>query len=321
MVQAASTVIQLKSKAQRSTGTSVDTIMITPQSVLDWENPPFQRPLKVNAKVIALSEDIKAEGGVLPGIITIGILDGKQYLLDGQHRREAFIISAVSEGFTDVRYRRFESMADMGEEFVNLNSSLVRLRPDDILRGLEGTNPALQLVRKRATFVGYDMIRRGPKSPILGMSVTLRCWHGSTTETPVATAPSAATIAKTFTEEEATLCTDFLNIAEKAWGRDPEYARLWGGLNLTLTMWLYRRLVISPWSTKTPKLTKEQFRAALCSLSADASYLEWLVGRNMTERDRAPAYKKMKGIIAHRLTNELGTRPKLPDPPWLDFVR
>jgi hypothetical protein len=61
------------------------------------------------------------------------------------------------------RERRF--MADMGEEFVNLNSQLVTMRPDDIRRGLEGTIEALPTIRRECPFVGYDMIVGSASSP------------------------------------------------------------------------------------------------------------------------------------------------------------
>lgn len=303
-------------KPNRATHTSVDTIMVTPDMVRSWENPPFQRPLSVNAKVRALAEQIKADAGVIPGVITIGVMMGMKYKLDGQHRLEAFLISGCEEGFCDVRYRHFDSMPDMGEEFVNLNSQLVRLRPDDILRGLEGTNEALHLLRERCGFVGYDMIRRSARSPIVGMSTVLRCWYGSAPETPTTSAPSAAAIARTFLVEDAATLADFLDIAERAWGRDLEYARLWGGLNISLCMWLYRRLVIAPYSSKSPKLSKDQFRAAMTSLSAETGYLDWLVGRQLSDRDRGPAYTRIKGIFSRRLAVELGRKVYLPQPPW-----
>jgi hypothetical protein len=304
---------------QKQTHTRVDTLEVSPAKLKSWKSPPFQRPLRVNAKVEALAEQIKLDGGVIPGVLTIGLLGKEEYLLDGQHRREAFYISGLQEGYVDVRFREFEDMAGMGEEFVNLNSALVRLRPDDILRGLEGTNEALTTIRKKCPFVGYDMIRRSEKSPIIGMSILLRCWVGSAPETPTSSGSSAAQIARTFTTEDAIKCVEFLSLAEQAWGRDPEYARLWGSLNLALCMWLFRRLVLADnrkSGARTVTLTKEQFRACLASLSAEPNYLEYLVGRQLSERDRSPAYDRIKTIFVRRLHHDTGKRAILPAPPW-----
>lgn len=306
----------LDTKAKRVTHTSNDTLLITPETVKEWLSPPFQRPLKINEKVRQLADEFKANDGVLPGIITLGILDKATYLLDGQHRREAFLISGLAEGYTDVRKHVFESMADMGDEFVKLNSHIVPLKPDDIMRGLEGTILAIAAVRKACPFVGYDMIRRGDKSPILSMSKTLRNWAESATDTPSSTCASGPVVARAMTDDDTKQLIDFLSIAVAAWGRDPEYATLWGALNLTLTMWFYRRLVLSPPVGKTPRLTKEQFRNCLMAMSADGNFVEWLRGRKLSERDRSPAFGRMKSIFARRLEEVFGKKPSLPQPAW-----
>jgi hypothetical protein len=293
-------------------------IRFTPDTLKNWRLPDFQRPIKINEKVRALAEQLKADGGVMPGIITLGIIDGATYLIDGQHRREAFMISALEEGYTDVRMHYFESMADAGEEFVRLNSQLVRMRPDDILRGLEASVPALVEIRRRCPFVGYDMIRRGPTSPIVSMSMVLRAWRGSSTDVPSphGVAASASSLAQTLTDEEARPLIDFLTLAAEGFGRDPEYARLWGSLNVILCMWLYRRMVLSQYSPKTPRLTKEQFKKCMMSLSANEDYLDWLVGRHLGERDRSPAYNKIKTTFAQRIDIDTGKKPLMPSPAW-----
>ena len=136
-----------KESFHKETNTRNDTVMVTKDTLQDWNSPPFQRPLKVNARVLALAESIKADGGVIPGIIALGELKGKTYIIDGQHRLEAFKISGIEEGYCDIRIHKFDSIEKMGEEFVQLNSRLVNMKPDDILRGLEGMIPALQMIR------------------------------------------------------------------------------------------------------------------------------------------------------------------------------
>lgn len=309
-------IVKPSTSAERVTRTTVDTIEITPQLVESWEIPPFQRPLRVNAKVTALAETIKNDDGVIPGMMTIGILGAKRYLLDGQHRRAAFLISKCETGYVDIRIHHFESMAAMGEEFVNLNSQLVRMRPDDILRGLEGTIDSISIIRKRCPFVGYDQIRRGTSSPILSMSALLRCWLSSATEVPRNGGVPAQQIATNMSGDEAETLTSFLGLAFEAWGRDNEYARMWGALNLTICMWMFRRLVITPYNSTTPRLTKEQFKKCLMSASADTDLRDWLVGRLMSDRDRSPAYARLKMIFAKRIENDTGARPRLPSPPW-----
>jgi hypothetical protein len=303
--------------AQRQTQTRVDTILVSQQLIASWRIPPFQRPIRVNAKVLELVEAFKVDGGVFPGILTVGILGGETFIVDGQHRVEAFKLSEIAEGYSDVRYRYYESMAEMAEDFVRLNSQLVKMRPDDILRGLEATSGPLQIIRERCAFVGYDQIRRGRGSTaIVSASMLLRSWIGSIRATPQTMTCSVVDLLRGLTSEEAGYCVEFLQLAEKAWGRDPEYGRLWGLLNLTICAWLYRRTVMATYSAKTPKLSKDIFRKCLIGLSADANYTEWLVGRNMSDRDRSPCYGKIKSIFARSLERELGKKIYMPKPEW-----
>jgi hypothetical protein len=167
-------IVKPTTDSEKVTRTVVDTIEITPAVVNAWIVPPFQRHLKINDKVRALAETIKGDGGVIPGVITLGVFERKQYLLDGQHRREAFLMSECQEGYVDIRQHHFDSMAEMGEEFVALNSQLVVMKPDDILRGLEGSCEALQIVRNACPWVGYDQVRRGARAPLLGMAMVMR---------------------------------------------------------------------------------------------------------------------------------------------------
>lgn len=310
-------------KAQRS---SMETLIISVEQVKQWRVPPFQRPVRINAKVVAISEEMKRSGCEIVGIITLGRIgkDATLYIVDGQHRLEAFRISGLSEIIADVRIVTFDTMAEMADEFVRLNTALVRMRPDDILRGLEPTSPILRMIRQSCSFVGYDQIRRGGTTgPILGMSAVLRCWRHSSGETPSqahAAGLSIAHIAHELDAESADELVRFLHVAHAAWGRDSEYFRLWGGINLTICMWMWRRLVLDTKRTtsRTVVLTVAQFKQCLMSVSADRNYLDWLPGRVMGDRDRSPCYGRLKQIFARRLQEENrdGKRPLLPQPAW-----
>lgn len=313
----------MTTKSERKTRTTVDTICFKREEAEEWESPKFQRPLRVNQKVLAIVDDIKASGGVVPGVLTLGQVGEKMYLLDGQHRRHAFLLTELKEGYADVRIHTFDSAADMGEEFVKLNTQLVRLRPDDVLRGMEGTSPALRHIRTKCSFVGYDMIRRGDTSPVVSMSTLLRVWLGSAMETPATPSTSAFEIARTVSMDMATECVRFVGLCYDAWGRGEDARRMWGSLNLILCAWLYWRCVVAPPHMMTAakrwtKLTQEEFKIALMALSADPTYSEWLVGRPLNERNRAPAYARMKNIIALRIAKHRNLTAKvlLPSAPW-----
>lgn len=305
-------------KAKRST---MQTLIFKVAEIGAWRVPPFQRPVRVNGKVQALALEIQGGGGVIPGVITLGTVagDSATYIVDGQHRLEAFRISGLAECIGDFRLCQFESMGEMAQEFVDLNSALVKMRPDDILRGLESSNRALRRLRQDCPFIGYDMIRRGAASPMLGMSLTLRCWNGSATETPTSAGMSATQIAESLTDDAVSDLVEFLGIAHAAWGRDPEYARLWGALNLAVCMWMFRRLVkdrVRVGNQRYVVLSAKQFSACLMALSANGGYVDWLQGRALGDRDRGPCYTRIRKIFADRLTADGMTRVQFPQPSW-----
>jgi hypothetical protein len=309
-------------KSQRS---SMETLIVSVDQVNQWKVPAFQRPVRLNAKVQALAEEMRQSGCEITGVLTLGKVDKDPafYIVDGQHRIEAFRISGMPEIIADVRIVHFDTMAEMAEEFVRLNSAIVRMRPDDILRGLEPTSPALKKIRKDCSFIGYDNIRRGGTSgPVLGMNQVIRSWIGSSTETPVSTLGglSVASAAMNMDADSVEDCIRFLLTAHAAWGRDPEYYRLWGGLNLTVCMWLWRRLVSDTQRglKRYAVLNVAQFKQCLMSVSADRDYLDWLPGRQLNDRDRSPCYTRLKTIFARRLFDESRDKKRaiMPQPAW-----
>lgn len=308
-------IVKPSSEAEKNTRTTTDTIEVTPSLVKAWRRPAFQRPLKVNDKVREVAVEIK-QTLVIPGYLTLGVLDKVTYLLDGQHRIEAFTIAEIPLAYADIRVTHYESMADMAEEFRKLNSRIVTMKPDDLLRAMESSYQPLARFRRKCSFIGYDNIRRGPSNPILSMSTALRCWFGSAPEVPTGAGVNAADTAKKMTADDADAMATFYDLCINAWGRDPEYSRLWLNLNLITCAWLYRRLVVTPYSTKTQQLTKEQFGALLRGLSADENYISWLTNRQMNNVHRGPCYGRVKAIFARQIETDTGKRPLLPAPAW-----
>lgn len=301
----------------------METMLLTPAGIERWKKPPFQRELKATPKVIAFAEELKTNGGIISGIITLGVLVRDTYLVDGQHRLEGFRISGLPEAIADVRICQFDDMPDMGDEFVRLNSALRRLMTDDILRGLEGSNEFLATIRKRCPFVGYDNLRRGgPASlKLIAMSTTIRTWLGSEGITP-STGPSSTECVRLLDQPITDALTRVLTVCFEAWGKEPENYRLWGALNLSVVFWLWRRLVLleglaRPRGGLTPVvLDGGQFRQCLMALAANSQYVDWLHGRSLRDRDRSPAYNRVKQVFAGRLGGMGFGRPLLPSPDW-----
>lgn len=316
-------VVALKgTRAPKSSRSSMETMLLDQEQVNQWLVPPFQRPLRVNDKVRALAEQLKSDGGVIPGVITLGQLDGKAavYIVDGQHRVEGFRISNLEECIADVRLCRFDDMADMADEFVLLNTAIVRMRPDDVLRGMESSLPALQKIRNDCPWIGYDQIRRsGDTGPVVSMSVVLKAWLGSLPDTPGPGKGAAMHLARDMEMQSTAQLVMFMQIAFASWGRDLSQSRLWAALNMTLCMWLFRRLVLdrdNQGEKRNTRIDAALFKKCLMSVAADADYHDWLQGRLMRDRDRSPAYARLKAIFAKRIQNESGTKAKLPAPAW-----
>ncbi len=316
----------MTARPPKSLQSSMETQILTIDQVNKWRLPPFQRPLRVNAKVLTIAEQMKCDGVSMSGILTLGKLrgdPGQPYIVDGQHRCEAFRQSGMEEIIADVRTVNFDDMGEMADEFVNLNSAIVRMRPDDLLRGLTPTLPNLERIMKECPYVGYDQVRRGKSDSgaIVSLGVVLRCWNNGKLDTPNAGNGGFAIshLALTLTEDETSKLIKFMTVVHAAWGRDPEYYRLWGALNLALCAWLYRRLVLETerkGSQRIITLSESLFRKCVTALSANGQYLEWLVGRMLNDRDRSPAFTRIKGMFVKRLNDEGMANPKLPQPAW-----
>lgn len=321
-------------KDERST---METLVLTPELVKAWVLPAFQAPLKVNAKVRLVADELREQSGTpcINGVISLGRLRAelkssaaKLYLIDGQHRREAFLISGIKEVFADVRVNIYETMEEMAQDYLRLNSPISRKTPDDQLRALQESSPALKLISHQCPYVGYRYIRANPNSPIVGMSAILRRWWASGKESPAISGGggAASEVARILTVENAAEIVRFLKVAYSAWGPDIENARLWGALNMVMCMWLWRILVLDKDRTGSRRyiaLTEEQFKQCLMAASADKQYVDWLLGRNMAERDRAPCYRRLRTIFTLRLPSagvgdpQGRTRIRLPQPIWM----
>jgi hypothetical protein len=304
-------------------GSVLETRVLTLEEIESWHRAESQRPIRINRKVMQFSEGLRRNGGMITGVITLGRVlgDCRLYLVDGSHRCEACRLSGLSEFIADVRIKHYASMAELAQDSIDFNNSLVRSRPDDVLRAQEAIIPVLRRIRQQCSFIGYDNIRRvSHSSAMVSMSCALRCWAGSSGETPALGGQASAKNPESLTEPEADQLCVFLNTAYTAWGEDPEYYRLWANLNLTMCMWLYRQLVLNAPTGSKRHMTVNllQFKLCLTSLSATGDYLEWLVGRNMTERDRTPCYGRLRLIFGKRLVADgIGQRQlKFPQPAW-----
>jgi len=310
----------------KMTRTRVEPAVITEELIKSWKLPGIQRNVIVNAKFLQMVEKIKKDSGVIPGMIVLGEFNGEIYLVDAQHRLEAFLATGLKEGYAHLRIKQFDTLEELSAEYVGTNSTIRAFRPDDIMRGLEPQSPPLQAIRRRCPFVGYGTLRHTNSSnAFLSMSLLLRCWDMSKSESAGTRSSSAAqATAEALTLPDAIQCADAANVLAAAWGHDPEVSRLWNGLNLTLCFWIYRRSVLATdeergtgrHAKRATRLSPELFEKAMMSVSANDHYVDWLVGRNNTDKHRPAAIRKLKLMIAARVELETGTRPLLPNAEW-----
>lgn len=316
-------VVQLKGReAPKQVRSVMETMIQTRAEVQAWQVPSFQRPIRINDKVRTLAEMLKSNGGIVPGIITLGRVEGDKtiWIPDGLHRREAFLLSDLPECIMDVRLCSFANIPEMAREFVDLNSKLVNMRPDDILRGLESCIRSLKMIREACPFVGYDNIRRNDNSaPILSMSSVLRCWQHSGFEAPHSGGSSALQLAEELEEVQTFELIKFLAVARSAWGNEEQNYRLWSALNLTMCMWIWRRMVVDKDRTGTKRyisMSEDQFRKCLMALSADGMYSDWLIGRKMGDRDRVPCFSRIRACFVKRLQQDTTKKVNFIQPSW-----
>jgi hypothetical protein len=155
----------------------------------------------------------------------------------------------------------------------------------------------------------------------VSLGAVLRCWHTSAYDTPSASSHgnSINGIAALMDDDSAGKLIRFLTMCLSSWGRDPEYYRMWGNLNLALNMWLYRRLVLDTDRRGTKRIivmTDTQFRQCMTALSANSAYMDWLPGRLLSDRDRSPALRHIKATFQKRLADMNVNKVILPQPAW-----
>jgi hypothetical protein len=300
--------------------TQMETKLLSLEEMDSWVLPPFQRDEVQTKKVIEFAELLKQNGGMISGVIHLGLLRGSTsplYLVDGQQRRSACHLSGVDVFIADTSVKLYDSMVEMAEDFKRVNSRLVPLKPDDLLRACEVTHEPLAHLRRDCPFVGYGNIRRQERSPVLSMSAALKSWFGSGLPTP-GTTGQAIMLLDQLSDTQRQMLTVFLLMAYHAWGTDKSNSRLWSNPNITMCMYLYRKLMLEP-NNRRAAVSGEIFGKCLMGVSANSSYYEWLQGRHLTERDRSPAYKRLRSIFAERLTQEYGGGKlfRMPSPDWI----
>jgi hypothetical protein len=217
----------------------------------------------------------------------------------------------------ELRWEFFDDYAKMALRFDKLQRHMAKMKPDDGLRALEHSVPVLAYIKKSCLFVGYGKIQRAEStSASLSMSVLVRCWVGSESAVPTSSPGAARELVQAMDQSTAERCVEFATLAFRAWENNSEFGPLWGTVNLTLCIWLYRRMVLAP-STEVKPMTREQFGRFLMALTDD-DYIEFLRGKQMTRNSRNAVMTRLETRLTTFLkkVDPKVRRPCLPKRDW-----
>lgn len=319
---------ELKTAAEKRSRTVSKTV------ILDFEDceaswkvvGDIQRGSSLTKKIVEVGEDIGGSG-IFPSTIYIAVWEGNQYINDGLQRfsgwRDAVSKGGPTQVAANVQWEYFpdgpDGKAKMGERFAKLQLTLKRHRPDDGLRAIQHSLPAIKLIADECPNVGFGAVQRSnSKNTSLSMAVALQSWASSASE-QCTSSGSARDLAYRLTMDDAKKCVSFLTVARGAWGSTVEYNRLWGPVNLSVCMWLYRRMVVDPEQGVTP-LTAKQFSNCLVTLTNDtpkSTYVEWLRAKPSSAENRRMALANhIRPRFISRIRQEKirkHSSPKLPD--------
>jgi hypothetical protein len=314
----------------------METVFIHPEKLGDWKRPGrIQRPLKLNEYIFQCAREMQLHAAQdpdeawceVPGIVTLAKFNGETYLLDGQHRLDGALKLAAGQvivaggvpvkvALARVRTIHIDSWTEMADEFGRINGQLVRTKPEDVLRAASMGNVNLQAIERACPFIGYDRAGENKKQVLLTMPTAVRTWLGSAGVVP-AQGPTVGELTKYLNKPTTLEVIDFYLACDAAGWQNSVYQRFWGTLNLSINMWLYRRLVLGEHQQrfhggiKPMILTRAQFVECMRGLTMDADYHEWLSGRTLRERDRVPCYTRLKEISTPIL-RKMGIEPRFP---------
>src|SRR5262245_8808742 len=115
------------SAEDRTNASQLECLLLTSLDFDKWHRHPYQRPIQENQKVHELAEEIRLNGVVIPGVLTLGRIpnDPRLYGVDYQHRVAAARISGLSEFIAEVRTKNYPNIAALAKDSVKLNSRLV----------------------------------------------------------------------------------------------------------------------------------------------------------------------------------------------------
>jgi hypothetical protein len=181
-----------------------------------------------------------------------------------------------------------------------MQTSICRSTPDHRLQSLEPRCPNLLHFREGCKdIVTYGRVIKG-RGRVLPVSHALRCWASSNEDPPAKNVTNTEILAQGLTALDVQQLSGLLHSLIRVWGDQREYKCLWGPLNLTLCMWLYRRMVIgvpAP-APNVTRLTSGQFEAGVAGLT-HSSYRSALGNKKLRKEGEADEREYIYGQLGN----------------------
>lgn len=292
-----------------------------------WKIPDWGREPKVNRHVLSVAEDLK-ECNHLSSTLVLGVYDNTIWRIDGNHRLLGFLLSGIPNMLAHCMVHYCDGHKDMYRIYKIYQRHLRTPTKDDNLKGLAETRDPLQTIKNRCKFVTYETVN-DTESRRIRMSAVIRAWYDSVPYIPKHIRANIEEQAVKIEETEARKIVEFLLACKE--GLSIQVPFLWKPINITLLMWLYRRLVwgeidVESEDVEYSRLTKDEFILGMLGLQTNNYY--GTLGTRELERDRFGAYTSLMSYfkkslhsmgVKRRLT--LPIKPKWPPDPTEDRKR
>lgn len=305
-------------------------IKLTPDVIKSWLTPYWQRPVRFNAKGRQLTEDIKLTRK-LDSVMIVGVVKKRNgkfdlYLVDGHHRKAAFLRSGAPYMDIDVKFVYVDKVEELSPLYLNCQEQITKSTANDNLQGLAVTNEVLQHIKSKCEFITYEGVRLGTIAHSINMSTVVQIWYDSMLDPPkkntLTPSVSITELAKKLTVDDADHIVQFMTLCRDNFEFKKLSSGLWLHINLVLCLWLFRVLVLREvWEGgevyKVKHLTPRQFGVGLLGLKNDKYYLTLMRKKLNSSVDRKEAYQSIAKLFASNLRScGVVSNPKLPRPQW-----
>jgi hypothetical protein len=294
---------------------TVNDVLIDRHLALEvWQVPEYNRETTDTKKVNELVEALLREPVLRYDHFIISCRECVLRKVDCNHRVRAFEKSGLPAIRVNIHYIRFDSEEEEVEAYRQKQYQLKRSTPNDRLKVVARTHQPLQRIAELCNFVTFDKACAGQAGKLVTMSTVVQVYEWSKTNPPRSRSVSSIEdLAKTLTAEDAAQIVEFLLLCREYF--EVKNPSLWKVSNLTLCLWLYRRLI---WreeveDTRWSRMTSQEFGSGLGALS-NTTYAGRITNKTLShDTDRNAIWRHLIGGFRQGLGTTHG-RTKLKTP-------